>query len=58
MCVQCMAGAMAAGAAVTGSRVMIVTRFRQAMTPVRKRALDISVAAVGVFAAAVLLGGA
>jgi hypothetical protein len=53
-----MAGAMAAGAAVTGSRVMIVTRFRQAMTPSRKRVLDISVAAVGVFAAAVLLGGA
>jgi hypothetical protein len=53
-----MAGAMAAGAAVTGSRVMIVTRFRQALTPSRKRVLDISVAAVGVFAAAVLLGGA
>jgi hypothetical protein len=38
--------------------VMIVTRFRQAMTPTRRRALDITVAAVGVFAAAVLLGGA
>lgn len=58
MCVQCMAGAMAAGAAVTGSRVMIVSRFRQAMTPVRKRALDISVGVVGLVAAALLLGGA
>jgi len=49
---------MAAGAAVTGSRVMIVSRFQQAMTPARKRALDVAVAAIGVFAAAVLLGGA
>ncbi len=53
-----MAGAMAAGAAVTGSRVLIVSRFRQAMTASRKRGLDVALAAIGVLAAAVLLGGA
>ena len=52
MCMQCVAGAMAAGAAATGSRWWIVARFRAALTPGRKKALSAVLIAAGV-----LLGG-
>jgi hypothetical protein len=50
MCMQCMAGAMAAGAAATGSRWWLVARFRSALTPGRKKALSIVLIAGGVLA--------
>jgi hypothetical protein len=52
MCVQCLAGAMAAGAAATGSRWWLVTRFRSALTPGRKKALSAILITAGV-----LVGG-
>jgi hypothetical protein len=51
MCVQCIAGAMAAGAAATGSRWWIVTRFRDALTPGRRKALSAVLLGAGVLAA-------
>jgi hypothetical protein len=51
MCIQCMAGAMAAGAAVTGSRWWLVARFRRALTPGRRKALSALLIAAGVLAA-------
>jgi hypothetical protein len=50
MCMQCIAGAMAAGAAASGSRWWIVARFRAALTPRRKRALSVTLIGVGVVA--------
>jgi hypothetical protein len=47
---QCVAGAMAAGAAATGSRWWLVARFRSALTPGRKKALSIVLIAAGVLA--------
>lgn len=37
---QCIAGAMVAGAAATGSRSLLVARLRRWMTPRRKRAVS------------------
>jgi hypothetical protein len=50
MCIQCMAGAMAAGAAATGSRWWIVARFRAALTPGRRKALSAVLIGAGVLA--------
>ena len=50
MCIQCMAGAMAAGAAATGSRWWIVARFRAALTPGRRKALSAVLLGAGVLA--------
>jgi len=50
MCIQCVAGAMAAGAAASGSRWWIVARFRDALTPGRKKALSAALIAAGVLA--------
>jgi hypothetical protein len=47
---QCVAGAMAAGAAATGSRWWIVARFQQALTPGRKKALTAVLITAGVLA--------
>jgi hypothetical protein len=50
VCVQCVAGAMAAGAAATGSRWWLVARFRDALTPGRKKALSALLITAGVLA--------
>jgi hypothetical protein len=39
MCVQCLAGAMTAGAAATGVRAWIAARAGHWLTPGRKRAM-------------------
>jgi len=54
MCIQCMAGAMVAGAAVTGSRWWIVVRFRDALTPRRRRALTAVLLTAGVLSAGLI----
>ena len=45
---------MAAGAAASGSRWWIVARFRDALTPGRKKALSAALIAVGVLAAGMI----
>jgi hypothetical protein len=50
MCMQCIAGAMAAGTAATGSRWWIIARFRDALTPGRKKALSAVLITAGVLA--------
>jgi len=50
MCIQCMAGAMFAGAAATGSRWWLVARFRSALTPRRRKALSFALISAGVLA--------
>jgi hypothetical protein len=53
MCMQCVAGAMTAGAAATGLRAWLGARFGHLLTPARKRAMT------GVLiGAGVLLAGA
>ena len=52
VCIQCIAGAMTVGAAASGSRWWLVARFRDALTPGRKKALS-----VGLIIAGVLAGG-
>jgi hypothetical protein len=54
MCMQCVAGAMTAGAAATGSRAWIAVRFGHLLTPRRKRALTGVLIAAGVLAAGVV----
>jgi hypothetical protein len=49
---QCIAGAMVAGTAATGSRWWIIARFRDALTPGRKKALSAVLITAGV-----LVGG-
>jgi hypothetical protein len=51
MCIQCIAGAMTAGAAATGSRWWLVARFRDKLTPGRKKALSAVLIGAGVLAA-------
>lgn len=51
MCMQCIAGAMAAGAAATGSRAWLVGRAGDWLTPARKRAITAGVVIVGVLGA-------
>jgi hypothetical protein len=50
MCIQCLAGAMAAGAAASGSRWWLVARFRSALTPRRRKALSAVLIGAGVLA--------
>jgi hypothetical protein len=50
MCMQCIAGAMTAGAAATGSRAWLVARAGLWLTPGRKRTLTIALIATGVIA--------
>lgn len=49
MCMQCMAGAMTAGAAATGARAWLATRSYGWLTPIRLRR-----ATIGLFAAALI----
>ena len=51
MCIQCVAGAMAAGAAASGSRVWIVARAGEWLTPARRRAVTALLIAAGVLGA-------
>jgi hypothetical protein len=54
MCMQCVAGAMYAGAAATGARAWLVARFGHLMSPGRKRALTVLLITAGVLAGAVI----
>jgi hypothetical protein len=54
MCMQCIAGAMTAGVAVTGSRAWLVARAGAWLTPRRKRALTGVLVVGGVLAAGVV----
>lgn len=54
MCMQCMIGAMSAGAAATGVRGWLVARAPRWLTPTRKRWLTGSLLALGVLAAGVI----
>lgn len=54
MCMQCMAGAMAAGASATGMRAWLVVRFGHLMTPARKRAITGALLVSGVLAASMI----
>jgi hypothetical protein len=51
MCMQCVAGAMAAAAGATGARAWLVARFGRVLTPGRRRALTGVLIAGGVLAA-------
>jgi hypothetical protein len=57
MCMQCMMGAMAAGAGATGARSWLATRRYRWLTPRRMRALTIALLGSALVAASVLLGG-
>jgi hypothetical protein len=54
MCMQCIAGAMTAGVAVTGTRTWLVARAGAWLTPRRRRALTTVLVAGGVLAAGVV----
>jgi hypothetical protein len=54
MCAQCLAGAMAAGAAATGARAWLTTHAVHWLTPRRKRALTVVLILAGVLAAGVV----
>jgi hypothetical protein len=54
MCVQCIAGAMTAGAAATGVRAWLVAHAAAWLTPGRKRALTSVLVVGGVLAAGVV----
>jgi homoaconitase/3-isopropylmalate dehydratase large subunit len=57
MCMQCMMGAMAAGAGATGTRSWLATRRYRWLTPRRMRAITIGLLGAALMAASVLLGG-
>jgi hypothetical protein len=54
MCVQCVAGAMTAGAAATGLRGWLVSRGDSWMTPRRQTWLTRALIAAGVLAAGLI----
>jgi hypothetical protein len=54
MCMQCIAGAMTAGAAASGSRVWLVAHAGRWLTPGRKRAITAVLVAAGVLGAGVV----
>jgi hypothetical protein len=54
MCMQCIAGAMTAGAAASGSRVWLVARAGAWLTPGRKRAITAALVVLGVLGAGVI----
>ncbi|MDP2713018.1 MAG: hypothetical protein Q8O56_17545 [Solirubrobacteraceae bacterium] len=51
MCIQCMAGAMAAGAGATGIRAWLVARAPSWLTPRRRKALTRGLLVAGVLSA-------
>jgi hypothetical protein len=54
MCVQCIAGAMTAGAAATGLLAWLATHAGHWLTPGRKRALTAALITAGVLGAGVV----
>ena len=54
MCVQCMMGAMSAGAAATGLRAWLVARAPDWLTPARRRRLTGTFVVGGVLVAGVI----
>jgi hypothetical protein len=51
MCMQCVAGAMTAGAAATGARAWLAVHAAGFLTPRRKRAMTVVLVVGGVVAA-------
>ncbi|MCU0258000.1 MAG: hypothetical protein MUC84_07145 [Solirubrobacteraceae bacterium] len=58
MCMQCMAGAMTAGAAATGMRAWLAARAPRVLTPRRMRAATVALLGAAFVLAATALGGA
>lgn len=54
MCVQCAAGAMAAGASATGMRAWIATRSAGWLTPPRRHRITAALIVCGLIASATL----
>jgi hypothetical protein len=57
ICMQCMMGAMTAGAAATGTRSWLATRRWAWLTPVRLRRITLTLMVGGLVAAATVLSG-
>ena len=57
MCVQCMMGAMTAGAGATGARTWIKHMAPRWLTPRRMRAVSALLVGAALIASTVLLGG-
>jgi hypothetical protein len=57
MCMQCMAGAMTAGAAASGTRAFVAARHFSWMTPRRLRALTVALLAAALLASAGVVSG-
>lgn len=54
MCMQCMIGAMSAGATATGLRAWLIARKPQWLTPSRQRHVTYALIAAGVLAAGII----
>jgi hypothetical protein len=57
MCMQCMMGAMSAGATVSGARSWLGTRRWAWVTPQRLRRITIAMVVVGLVLSATVLSG-
>ena len=57
MCMQCMAGAMTAGAAATGSRAWLAAYAPRWLTPRRLRAVTVTLLGAALLLSASLLSG-
>jgi hypothetical protein len=57
MCVQCMMGAMTAGAAASGTRSWLATRRWAWLTPERMRAVTVALLVAALVASATALSG-
>jgi hypothetical protein len=57
MCVQCMMGAMSAGAAVTGTRSWLATRRWAWLTPDRLKHVTVALLVLALVAASTILSG-
>jgi hypothetical protein len=57
MCMQCMMGAMSAGAAASGTRSWLATRRWAWLTPERLRRITIALVGAALIASTVVLGG-
>jgi hypothetical protein len=57
MCVQCMMGAMAAGAGATGVRSWLAIRSPRWLTPARMRRVTIALLGAALLAASFLVSG-
>ena len=54
MCMQCMIGAMSAGATASGLRAWLIARAPRWLTPARQRRLTYMFVALGVLAAGMI----